>query len=356
MSDGLLGFTRRELLRKAPVAALGAAMPALPGNPNRFLDNIKNVGSGVGALKHPNRPGLVVNVHHKNLYAYMSSTPDPTKLKDMLDSVVKKLSGTPGTKDAWGRIAGSGDVVGILLDLSDPKLRTSKSMVKAVTRGLISAGVKKNDIIIWAPTARKLMSAGFKINWTSSGIRCVGADQLGYDGRKAYRLKGGNFGGVSLPMSKLVTSVCKVIINLSVLRDHPTFGCYLAIPNMVMSSLKGSSNLLKYPGGYPVLGDIASWPIMKKFVLHIIDGTSATYAGKAAAGGGTSWKPGVIMGATDPVALDRMGFAMIETKRRKSGISLIINSKRKPRYIWTAATHGAGRASVEKINEVKIKL
>ena len=351
-------LTRRELIERTPLAALGAVLPALPATRLPSLDPIRPAGAAVGGLAIPRLPGRVISVHHKSLYRYMSSSPDPARVRQAVDALVTRLTGKAAAADAWASFAGAGDVVGILPDLfGGPRLRTRRVVVDAVVKGLRAAGVGENDIVIWGSSARLLQSSGYRINWSKTGLRCVGADQLGYDGRRSYRLGGGVFGGRSCAIAKIVNSVCRSIINLPVLRDHPVFGCHLAIPNLAIASFQNSGNFARYPGGYPVLGDIASWPeIRQKFVLHIIDGIEGTFGGRMAAGGGSAWRPQLFIGGTDAVAVDRMGFAIIEATRRRNGMGLIAATRRKPRYIWGAERHGAGTATIGRIKETKVQL
>jgi hypothetical protein len=262
----------------------------------------------------------------------------------MMAQLVMKLTGQPNGQAAWGTWFGPGDKVGILIDAAgSPATRVQTATVAAVVGGLRIAGVRSNDIIVWAHKGQDLVAAGFPLNWTSNGVRFVGANQLPYDKTHGFPIQSGFF-AQTLPATSLLTT-CRFIINIASLEDHPVLGYRLALANQVLGSFQNPQHFEKHWGGTVGIGEIAVRPAFRqKFVLHILDGLRGTYDGEAA-----NWHAQVYLGSTDPVALDRVAGSLIDMARRRSGLNQITNSQRSARYIDVAAMNNAGEGDPEKI-------
>ena len=58
---------------------------------------------------------------------------------------------------------------------------------------------------------------------------------------------------------------------------------------------------------------------------------------------------GALLFGTDPVAIDTVGYGIIEDLRRNAGIEPLKGSKREPIYLQRAAQYGLGNGDPEKI-------
>ena len=102
--------------------------------------------------------------------------------------------------------------------------------------------------------------------------------------------------------------------------------------------------------------------IREKTVLHILDGIKALYHG----GPGIRnpqfvWEHKTMYFATDPVALDRVGWKVIDEKRQQVGMKSIAESKpdahstflnRQPEHVEIAGALGLGEWDEKKV-EIK---
>ena len=68
----------------------------------------------------------------------------------------------------------------------------------------------------------------------------------------------------------------------------------------------------------------------------------------------SGWNANVLLMSQDPVALDRVGYALIEKKRKEKGLPSLKEVNREPKWIETASNLGLGEGNVEKIEVLKI--
>src|SRR5439155_23169601 len=68
--------------------------------------------------------------------------------------------------------------------------------------------------------------------------------------------------------------------------------------------------------------------IRRKVVLHVLDGLKAVYQGGPSASEEHTWPYRALFFATDPVAMDMVGWGIIEAKRRAVGLPPVAQSGR----------------------------
>lgn len=352
-------WTRRRLLRWGVLGGLGAvispansaeARPRVRPDQIPHLSGIADVGSMVRGFGWNHR-GLVVSAHADGVYSMVSPTPNASLTQKMLDSIMMRLSGESTAEKAWGSMFGPGDRVGVLFDeLGNHRTRTRPAVIQAVLHGLKLAGVTPAQTVLWCMYSRSLPALGYTINVQGPGLKIIGADQIGYEKNIGLKFNQGLFGS-TLGVSLIVSQLCTHVINIATLEDHPILGARLCLAQQAMSSLRSGQALERSWGG-PHIGQIAAWNIMQqKFVLHFIDALAGGYDG-----GEHSWHPETILGGTDPVALDRIGFGMIESERQNAGKPLITGTARTPKYINDAAANGVGIADLLQIKHINLRI
>jgi hypothetical protein len=92
-------------------------------------------------------------------------------------------------------------------------------------------------------------------------------------------------------------------------------------------------------------------PIRQKVRLHICDATTAEYEGGPSFMPQWTWPFNGVLVARDPVALDSIGWQIIERKRAEKGMKSHKEMKREPTYIARAAdaNHRLGTNDPKKI-------
>jgi len=253
------------------------------------------------------------------------------RLPGLLDRALQAFYDCDSPVEAWKRVARPGERIGLKVNcLSGRGGSTSTALVEAVCERLREAGLKPQNIVIWDRLSEDLESAGFRPSSGAGRIRVLGNEVLGYEDDLSA------FGSVGSRLARTLTRECDVILNLPVLKDHGIVGVTLALKNM----FGAIHNPNKYHpnAGNPFVADVNALPeIRRKLRLTICDGLTAQYEGGPSYMPQWSWVFGGVLVAADPVALDTVGWRIIEDKRAEKGLKPIRGSSREPRYIATAA-------------------
>jgi uncharacterized protein (DUF362 family) len=163
-------------------------------------------------------------------------------------------------------------------------------------------------------------------------------------------------------VARFLTQEVNKLINLPVLKDHQSAGVTLALKNLSHGLVNNvyrshSSPTLNACGTF--IPAVVQLPVIRqKTVLHILDGIKALYHGGPGASPQFVWEHKTLYFATDPVALDRTGWQVIDAKRRQSGLSVVAEARpdqhstyfrRQPEHIEIAGALGLGEWKAEKI-------
>jgi uncharacterized protein (DUF362 family) len=127
-------------------------------------------------------------------------------------------------------------------------------------------------------------------------------------------------------VARFLTREVNKMINLSLVKHHQSAGVTLALKNLSHGlvnnvSRSHSSSTLNACGAFiPAVVDLPV--IRRKVVLNILDGIQAAYHGGP--GGKVAkymWNHQTMYFSTDPVAMDRVGWDVIDKKRAEMGMT-----------------------------------
>jgi uncharacterized protein (DUF362 family) len=286
----------------------------------------------------------VVRVKNLNIYGSNDKL-NFEQVQKLINRAIIRLTDAPDAAAAWKTIAGPGDVFGIKPNcLAGKKLSSSPAVAMAMVDGLKSAGVKMADIIIWERSNRELERAGYKLNYAGNELRCYGNDSRGVG-------YGGDFhqqGRVASLLSKIYEDQISKNINFPLLKDHSLAGISAGMKNMY--GLVHNPNKYHPDNCNPYVAEVSALPIVrKKNVLTVCDLTTIQYHGGPGYMANYAVRPGQIMVSFDPVALDYVGYRMIEDYRRANGKNSLKDAGREPVWLGTAAGLGLGRADLDDI-------
>jgi len=273
----------------------------------------------------------------------------PEIFETPLNMSVARLTGEKGHEAAWRALFSSRDVVGIKLNcLAGSALSSSPGLVEAIVRGLRIAGVPDDGIIIWERTDRELVHAGFTLN-KKKGVKCFGSDAVS----PAYDPRPEMMGSIGSCFAQIVSRYCTALINVPVLKDHDLAGVSIGMKNFYGAI----HNPNKYHDNNcdPYVSDINRHPYIKdKLRLVVCDAVTALCDGGPAYKAQWAWNYAGIITAADPVALDTIGWEIIEKRRKEKGLPALKEAQREPAYIRTAAKAGLGVSEREKIRVERI--
>ena len=277
------------------------------------------------------------------------SSPDSSRVLNLLDRAVQSFYACDSPLAAWKRVARPGEVVGLKVNcLSGRGAATSVVLVEAICERLEQAGIAQKDIVIWDRLDSDLESAGFRVASRKDRIRALGNDSAGYGNDLEV------FGSAGSLLSNTLTRTCDAVINLPVLKDHGIVGVTLALKNLFGAI--HNPNKYHTNAGDPYVADVNMFPaIRQKVRLSICDALTAQYEGGPSYMPQWSWPYNALIVARDPVALDYTGWQILERKRAEKGMQSLRELRREPVYIARAAdaSHRLGTDDPKRIDLVE---
>jgi uncharacterized protein (DUF362 family) len=263
----------------------------------------------------------------------------------MLDAALVALTNANDAPSAWKSLFSPKDVVGVKVNcLAGRRLSTHPVVAQAVVRGLLSAGVPESAIYVWERSSRELIRAGFAINESKTGPRCVGVNGR-YDSEIT---QSGEVGSCWAP---LVSSVCTAHINAPVLKDHLLAGLGVGMKNF----FGAIHNPNKYHDNHcdPYVADVSNCPLIRdRLRLVACDALNGQYDGGPTLRPDRLWEENALLLATDPVALDTVAGQIIDRRRVEAGLKTVAESGRAPTWLETAHGYGLGENDPERIEVV----
>lgn len=373
------GLGRRDFMR---VAGLPLLEGLIQSNVPARITDAPSGGGLPGPLGVPGPfPGRVVEARN------------PAMIKNGIRSreqiartVGRGLIGLTGADDevsAWRAFFEPGDVVGIKMNpVGSPLAGSSREVLWAVIEGLRSAGVATKDMVVFDRYKEEFLKAGmdkdvpYGIAW--GGLTGENDDRqmtLNFPGDPIAGYDPDEFVKMSLVhrgydpkddrtrrshLGLLITRRVNKLVLLPVLKDHASAGVTGALKNMSHGLVNNVARSHSSPDTNvcnQFIPEVVSHPILcKKSVLQILDGIRGVYQGGPFGKKlEWTWEYNALLFATDPVAMDRIAWRIIDRKRREAGLppvgaagKLGQDSRRErfdfrqPQHIALAASLGLG--------------
>lgn len=333
---------RRRVLQGLGAAALGLSVsrcgrPDPAAAPPRF---------GPPGPRPPGRP-IVAQARRDAVRDPGTGRVDVPVLRAMLDAAITKATGDPSALVAFQRRFDASDVVGIKVStLAGRGLSPHPELVAEIVQGLIRAGVRENNIVVWDRTDDELSQAGFAIQREGGGVRCMGTNQ-------DYEWTPREWGAGGSCFAKLLVDELTALVNVGLVKDHDLAG--------ISAGMKSWYGVIHNPNKHhddacdPYVAYLAAYPLIKdKLRLTILDALVAQCHGGPARSPRWAWPYGAVLVSTDPVAADAVAWRIIEQRRREVGLKSLAEEQREPRYIATAGKLGLGESRLEHITRVDV--
>lgn len=236
--------------------------------------------------------------------------------------------------------------VGFKCNCLTRKLNSTSPHLASALAGLIEdAGREPNDIIVWERSSDELADSQFTLNASNTGRRCLGTDARGV----GYSSEFYSSKEVNSLVSRVLTELIEVSINLPILKDHSIAGMSAGLKNMYGAI----HNPNKYHGHNcdPYCAHVNNLqPIREKHALTILDAIRVQYqGGPGYLGAYIAWCDALVVGV-DPVAVDRVGLRILEHIREQHGQPPLPVVGRPVRYLQTAQKIGLGTADDKQID------
>jgi len=262
----------------------------------------------------------------------------------LLEAGILALAGGEDIGRAWNRFLPAG-TVGIKVNCLAKKFNsTPVALAEALVRHLTDHGRDANDIIVWERTGRELAAAGYTLNASANGLRCLGTDANGV----GYGQELHSSGEVNSLVSRVLTDMVDGNINLPVLKDHSLAGMSGGMKNMYGAI----HNPNKYHDGNcsPFCAQVnALEPIRTRYRLTITDAVRIQYnGGPGYVAQYMAYFGGVIL-SDDPVAADAIALRILKRLRADNGLPTLEEVGRPVRYLQAAEDLGLGKADPDEI-------
>ena len=364
-----MAVTRRQCLR-----ALGGSLAAAVGAGS----SVRSLALSAQAAGRAERsklamPGLyrgrVVAV--EEAASIVSGAYQAEPVRRMMRRGMTALTGADGWADAWRTFFEPGDVVGIKLNpVGAPHVMSDATVVREIIDGLQAAGVRARDIVVYDRYRAQFFRAGFD-KWLPEGVRTSSAAEdyegiqqaiEGYDPDHyvdlPLTLPGYDVDNLTARRSyaaRFITREVNKLVNVPVLKDHQSAGVTLALKNLSHGLVNNvarshATRTLNACGAF--IPAVVALPVIRnKTVLHILDGVKGLYHGGPGARPQYVWEHKTLYFATDPVALDRIGWRVLDRQRHSVGMKPIAEDapdkvstflRRQPEHVEIAGALGLG--------------
>jgi uncharacterized protein (DUF362 family) len=274
---------------------------------------------------------------------------DRPKLLRMVQRGFALLTGERDDQSAVMSVFRPADRIGVKVNTIGGRAISTRPEVSLTLAGwLAGSGLPEKNIVVWDRTNRELRDAGYHLNRGPGGPQVFGTDTdgAGYGDELVAHLNVGSL------FSKIQSDFATASVSLAILKDHGLAG--------VTAGMKNYFGAIHNPNKYhdfhcdPFVAEVFDAPPVKaKHRLSILDALVVQYHR------GPSYHPqwaekfGGLVFSFDPVAADRVGWALVERFRAAKGLPSLREEGREPAYLATAERMGLGRADMAAIETVE---
>ncbi|HKP03395.1 MAG TPA: DUF362 domain-containing protein [Chthoniobacterales bacterium] len=317
-------------------------------------------------------PSIVYSAHDPA--AIKEYRTNPAVVRGMVNRLVLAVTGQPDLAKAWGSLVSPSDKVGVKISAAGGELFTThRDIVNAIVDGLVAAGHRRENIIVWDRSLGGIKDAGYRPDQEGYQLRSI-TPHDGYDpktiftaplsgkliwGDLEYRSDRGVIPLLSdqeltsddSHFAKILTSEVTKIINVPVMSDSSTAGIAGCLYNVTLPNIDNWRRFAQgFGSGSAAIAEIYRTAVIgPKVVLNIMDGLVAQYAGAPAAQPNFSVHYATILASKDPVAVDAITVRQIEEWRLKGRFPSIVPLAIHVQY---AAQIGIGNADVIEMRKV----
>lgn len=274
---------------------------------------------------------------------------DQKKLIQMYERGIRHLEEDGSLRDSLHHIFKRNDRVGIKINTIGGRKITSLPEASLALAHLIAENaLRAENIIIWDRTNRELKQAGYSLNMNGGGIKIFGTDSNGA-GYERELVSHGNIGSLfSTIQSNLITAS----VSLAVLKDHGLAG--------ITAGMKNYFGAIHNPNKYhdshcdPFIAELFETDfIRKKHRISILDALLVQFHRGPAFHAQWAERYEALVLGYDPVAVDSVGWQIIENLRAKRDLPPLKEEGREPIYLKTAQKLGLGIADWDRIQIIE---
>jgi uncharacterized protein (DUF362 family) len=279
---------------------------------------------------------------------------DPEVVAAMIDRGLVALTGKTTAAEAWKSLFSPFQRVGVKINLlGRPRVYTACEVAAAVTAGLVLAGIKGENIVVWDRPESHFGLTAYKLGRGKLGERIEGGGcySFCYKDRRSYVETSGCG---DLPVDLIPLTRTEATVNLPVLKDHGISGVTGALKNIAFGCYHTTPQAHDGHCDPFIAEACQGFTAVNPVPLIVLDATQGCFDGGPVPGNSRSiWKENAVYLSTDPVALDRVCCLKIAAKRKAAGLPDVTPMAR---HIETAAAKGLGVADAGRIDIVTLRV
>lgn len=345
------GAARRRFLGTAAAAA--AAATILPSSLAEAAQT-KNLAAAPPSGFSPfSAPGRVVKVSKADVLQTNKLYPKPDAAKEMLTKALTHLTGKPDLVSAVSEFVHKDDVVCVKVNgIAQSQMATNKELVLPFLEAMIASGVDPKKITVLEQYPGFFNATRLSAQNLPQGVKI--ATHGNGDATMDDRLIPGT--GTKTKFARYLTEAT-CAINFALVKDHSICGYTGALKNMTHGCSVNPHAFHAHHASPQIALMYAQDVIKTRVRLCIAD------AFKVMADGGPLYKRPemvkpheAIYVSTDPVAIDTVGWEVVEKLRKDLRLKTLAEVGREPAYIKAAESLGLGvheRTKI-KLDEVTI--
>ncbi len=292
-------------------------------------------------------PGLVVKVSKSNTLQPNQLWPTEQAARVMLARVMTELTGESDLGKAFARFVHPGDKVAVKLNgigaQKGATMGTNKELVLEVVKGLLAAGIPASDV--WVFEQYPSFLAGTRVR---DSVLPAGVKTYTHNNEDA-TMSEIRVAGIGTKFVRQLLEATAVI-NMGLIKDHSICGYTGALKNMTHGCVINPHGFHAH-GASPQIALLYAQDAIKSRVrLHITDGYKVIYNGGPLDKDKNARVPHeAVYASTDPVALDVVGWQVVDKWRKDKNLPTLEQAKREPTYIRIASELGLGIADLNRI-------
>ncbi len=288
----------------------------------------------------------VVRVESDRVWA--GDARDPQIVKAMVDRAVAALAQTATADAGWRRFVTPELRVGLKINLlGRPLSYTAPEVTDAVAAGVIAAGVKPENVVVWdrwkdhfAPTRYKFGKGRHGETVESGGRYHATIAMKGSEG--------------SAPIDTIAVERTDVTVSLPLLKDHGVSGVTLALKNVAFGCYDHYRSAHDNNCDPFIAEAYQHYVATTRVPLIVLDATEACFdGGPRPADRSRLWRENAVYAATDPVALDVVCRKVIAAKRAEKGLRDVT---RQSRHVETAIAKRLGVGDPARIEVITLRV
>jgi uncharacterized protein (DUF362 family) len=348
---------RRQLLGSAAAAALAVAAGranAQPAKapPAKDLPHVVEGGSTSLVARPPagfvplSLPGRIVRVDKANTLLDNGLWPKQEAATAMLERAMSELTGESDLGKAFAKFVHPADKVAIkpngIAGRKGATMAANKELVLAIVRGVIAAGVPATNIHIYEQYPSFM--AGTRIADKAGVIDPdfpAGVTTSVHENKDATMDEIPAAGGKTRYVRAFTEATA--VINVTQIKDHGICGYTGTLKNITHGSIVNPHDFHAHNASPQIAQLYAQRLVTSRVRLHITDGFKLIYdEGPLDKNPSRRIPHEAVYACTDPVAMDVIGWGVVEKHRRDNGLPTLKDAGREPTYIRVASELGLG--------------